>query len=122
MAPGVVLPISIHWRMLFCGIRNKNIRNGPFLNNLFFVKKDHTPCGQHTVSGTFRKILWRAGHPFLWRKGNRPQTPRSKAYLCLSCFRSHGNRDWTCTTGCVPFPHISGTAHSNPLKICKVDR
>jgi len=33
-------------------------------NNLFFVKKDHTPCGQHTVSGTFRKILWRAGIPY----------------------------------------------------------
>jgi len=33
-------------------------------NNLFFVKRDYTPCGQHTVSSTFRQILWKAGIPY----------------------------------------------------------
>jgi integrase len=32
--------------------------------NLFFVKNDNTPCGQHTASATFRKILWKAGIPY----------------------------------------------------------
>lgn len=32
--------------------------------NLFFVKNDITPCGQHTASSTFRKMLWKAGIPY----------------------------------------------------------
>lgn len=35
-----------------------------FAGNLFFVKNDNTPCGQHTASATFRKILWKAGIPY----------------------------------------------------------
>jgi integrase len=35
-----------------------------FASNLFFVKNDNTPCGQHTASSTFRKVLWEAGIPY----------------------------------------------------------
>jgi integrase len=35
-----------------------------YTSNLFFIKNDGTPCGQHTASSTFRKVLWKAGIPY----------------------------------------------------------
>lgn len=42
----------------------KTLLKKPFASNLFFVKNDNTPCGQHTASSTFRKVLWKAGIPY----------------------------------------------------------
>ena len=42
----------------------KAIRTNRSACSLFFVKNDNTPCGQHTASSTFRKILWKAGIPY----------------------------------------------------------
>lgn len=41
-----------------------SVRKNCSVNSLFFVKNDNTPCGQHTASSTFRKILWEAGIPY----------------------------------------------------------
>ena len=42
----------------------KTLRINSSACNLFFVKNDNTPCSQYTASGTFRKILWKAGIPY----------------------------------------------------------
>jgi len=42
----------------------KTLLKKHFASNLFFVKNDNTPCGQHTASSTFRKVLWKAGIPY----------------------------------------------------------
>ena len=42
----------------------KTLLKKHFTGNLFFVKNDNTPCGQHTASATFRKVLWKAGIPY----------------------------------------------------------
>jgi len=42
----------------------KMLRKSSSVCNLFFVKYDNTPCGQHTASSTFRKVLWKAGIPY----------------------------------------------------------
>jgi len=44
--------------------RRKTLFKKHFVSNLFFVKNDNTPCGQHTASTSFRKIMWKAGIPY----------------------------------------------------------
>ena len=60
-----IVPISNSLADAFSYYKDKKaLRTDRSANSLFFVKRDHTPCSRYTASGTFGKILWKAGIPY----------------------------------------------------------